>query len=542
MLSRESTSLEPFFKPIRTFFSGVGDLEQAALSAGCGVALYVLLRILTLVVSKRIFPSIFKDRSKRTGTSGRRLLIALHLATILASIHFTFFLMEYTGRVPTFVQVLLTLVSVYVAIGVVSIFLEVHYWRRHPDRQIPAVVRDSGTAILYFIIVIWLLGSFFDVNLTSLLTTSAVFSLIIGLALQDTLGNLFAGLAIQIDNPFSIGDWVLIEGSECKVIEINWRSVKLMDRSNDMIVVPNNAIAKSSLVNYYAPKRDHLCRKNIGVSYDHPPNQVSAILIRSALGIDAVLKTPPPNVYLLEYSDFSIIYELRFWITDFEKARSIEDRVFRRIWYQFKRNGIIIPYPIRDVRVQSEATQDEKRGAVERVLRSIDFLSPLSDDDFRFLSGDVYVEYYSPGETLIRQGDDGESFYIVRSGSVEVYADSPQKQRTRIAVLTRGNFFGELSVLTGEKRSATVTAGTDCEVFVLHRNSFQHIMENHPALAENISSVLAARLEEKERAVEQSDRKYLEDESVRLGTLHGVRKEASVKEKILSGIREIFGI
>lgn len=517
-------------------------LEQLALSVGIGILFYLFVRILTLVLTRRILPAVFKDDWDQSKTANRRCLSALHIATILASIHLTFFLQGYAGRVPIFIQILLTLISVYVAIGIVSLFLEAHHRRRPSMHKIPALVRDSGRVILYLVIVIWILGAFFNVNLTSLLTTSAIFSLIIGLALQDTLGNLFAGLSIQMDNPFKIGDWVLIEGKECRVVEINWRSVKLLDRSEDMIVVPNNVIAKSNLVNYYAPWKSHLCRKNIGVSYDHPPNQVSAVLIQSALAIDEVQKTPLPTVFLTEYSDFSIVYQLRFWISDFERVRAIEDKVFRRIWYQFKRNGIKIPYPIRDVRMQPEVSAEEKKSAVEKVLRSIDFLSPLNDDDFRFLSGEVYIEHYSQGETLIRQGDDGESFYIVRSGSVEVYADSSQKQRTRIACLTAGDFFGELSVLTGEKRSATVTAETDCEVFVLHRRSFQHIIKSHTGLAENISSVLATRLAEKERAVELSDRKYLEDESAKLKTLAGEKKEASVREKILFGIREIFGL
>ncbi|MBI4772617.1 MAG: mechanosensitive ion channel [Deltaproteobacteria bacterium] len=534
--------MKPYITSIRAFYSNLNALEQMALSVGCGVLFYLLVRILTLVLTRRILPAVFKDVWDQFKTTNRRFLSVVHIATILASIHLAFFLQGYTGHVPTLVQILLAVISVYIAIGTVSLFLEAHYRRRPSKHKIPALVRDSGKVILYLIIVIWLLGVYFNVNFTSLLTTSAIFSLIIGLALQDTLGNLFAGLSIQMDNPFKIGDWVLVEGKECRVIEINWRSVKLVDRSEDMIVVPNNAIAKSSLVNYSAPWRSHLCRKNIGVSYDHPPNQAAAVLIQSALGIDEVQKTPPPTVFLIEYGDFAIVYQLRFWITDYDRVRAIEDKVFRRIWYQFKRNGIKIPYPVRDVRVQPEVTPEERKSAVEKILRSIDFLSPLSDDDFRFLSGEVYVEYYSQGETLIRQGDDGESFYIVGSGSVEVYADSSQKQRTRIACLTAGNFFGELSVLTGEKRSATVTAETDCEVFVLHRKSFQHIIKSHPALAENISSVLATRLAEKERAVELSDQKYMESESVRLKALTGGRKEASIRDKLLFGIREIFGI
>lgn len=512
--------------------------QQFFLAVFAAFLLYLLGRVLYVFLLKNFLVLLITRARQPVETVANRLGIS-YQAMIFSG---AFFLFLYLGGyldtwLAGIVKVIFAFSLAYFVIEIGNLFLIDFLLVEVQKARISALLRDITKVILYVVVLLALLGTTLKIDIASLITTSAIFSLIIGLALQDTLGNLFAGLSLQIDNPVKVGDWVLINNQEAKVLEINWRGIRLLTRSNDTLVIPNNAVSKADIVNYRLP-RLHLCRRKIGTSYGDPPNKVRKILLGICRDTDGVLDDPPPTVHLLEYSDFSINFEIRFFIEDFDHRPAIESAVMNQIWYQFRRNGITIPFPIRTVYLKEEKVRVEERLAdLLKILGKVDFLAPLSEDDRRLLAADTLSHLYAHGEVLFRQGEVGDTFYIIKAGTVEVEVADARGKTAVIAKMGSGDFFGEMALLTGEPRSATIRVVEDSEILSLGRESFATLLSANPPVAEAMSRVLAHRLAARQEALEKMEAEY------QVGVKEAsAAREASLQQKILSGIRAIFGM
>lgn len=325
-----------------------------------------------------------------------------------------------------------------------------------------------------------------------LITTSAILSIVVGLALQESLSNVFSGLMLTIDQPYKPGEWIEIEGHEGKVLDSNWRSVRIWTRDDDVLYVPNSAMAGHLILNFSAPTPKHLIRRKIGVEYGAPPNKVKQVLVNMMSHVEGVLATPAPDVYVLDYADFAIIYDMRFWIENFDARTRIESEVMRNIWYHLKRNNIGIPFPIRDVYLRRE--KPEKRPEeIVALLRRVDILAPLKEEEQRMLADDLTSQLFGKGEVVCRQGEEGAVFYIIKSGRVSVHVKGAGGEEAEVAQLGAGAYFGEMSLLTGEPRTSTCKAAEDSELLVLDRESFGVLLRDNPPIAQTMSEVIASR-------------------------------------------------
>jgi small-conductance mechanosensitive channel len=329
-------------------------------------------------------------------------------------------------------------------------------------------------------------------DIGAVLTTSAILSLVIGLALQESLSNVFAGIMLSVEQPYKPGDWVEIDGREGKVIDSNWRSTRLLTREDDLIYVPNSVMAKQIVVNVSAPTVRHLCRRRLSIEYGAQPNRVRAVLVAMMSHIDGVLKEPAPDAFVLEYADFAVVYELRFWIEDLDRRPRIENEVMRACWYHLRRNGIKIPFPVRDVVVRRPAPDGAPAESLE-LFRKVDILQSLDADDVKMLAEDATHQLYARGEVVCRQGEPGSTFYIVRSGSIGVRVRGDGGAEAEVAQIRAGGYFGEMSLLTGEPRSSTCAALEDSDLVCLDRETFSVLLSENPSVAQKLSQVLASR-------------------------------------------------
>ncbi|MCA9524293.1 MAG: mechanosensitive ion channel family protein, partial [Myxococcales bacterium] len=260
------------------------------------------------------------------------------------------------------------------------------YFIRGYRVEVPKIVRDIVVIIVYAITIIVALGQH-GVNLTGIITTSAVLTAVIGFALQDLLSNLISGLAIQLEQPFRVGDWIQAENFEGRVREVNWRTTKMETRDADIVIVPNNVITRATLVNRSEPSGIHRCTLSIGLRYEEPPNKVKQVLLAAIGDVDGVLKEPAPRVQLKKYDDFSINYMLLFHIDGYEHRERLEDRVHTLVWYRLARAGMSVPFPIRDINVrqvsEKEAAErrEAERGRILRALNEVSFLEPLTNEE-----------------------------------------------------------------------------------------------------------------------------------------------------------------
>jgi hypothetical protein len=207
-------------------------------------------------------------------------------------------------------------------------------------------------------------------------------------------------------------------------------------------------------------------------------------------------------VFLADFSDSFITYDVRFWITDFARKPNISDAIRSRIWYCLQRAGISIPFPISDIYLHTvEPDHEEKRKSeinddIIRELTKIDLFKPLSELDISILADSSSILRYTRGESIVSQGDMGDSLFIIHSGSVEVTLRTGKNDPVPVANLAAGACFGEMSLLTGEPRSATVSALEETQVVVVRKDGLKTIFESNPSLMEPLSEMLAKRQSE----------------------------------------------
>ncbi|MCK5799084.1 MAG: mechanosensitive ion channel [Deltaproteobacteria bacterium] len=419
----------------------------------------------------------------------------------------------------TQVTVVLTVMSLFIlilalilalAFGIFDLFLG-----RYRGRIIPRIFRDFLVVVVYIVAIVVILGRF-GVDLTGILTTSAVLTAVIGLALQDLLSNFISGLALQIERPFTAGDWVKFGDQEGTILEVNWRATKIETLHSDIVVVPNNVITKSALINMSAPTPVHRQHLTIGLRYEAPPNRVKASILKAAREVEGVLSDPEPFVLLRSYADFSIVYRLNFFINTLPRHERIEDQVFTRLWYQLKRDGLSIPFPISDVNLrhvvpdEDRARQEQDLDRIVDALGQVPFLVPLSSEEKRTLAGRLRHVHFAVGERIIREGDKGDSFYIIAEGEVSVRVG---RQGREVAALHGGDYFGEMSLMTGEARSATVVARMDTECYVVDKHAFEALIQADEALIEAIGACLTTRRQSLAASQEAMDRDHARDDA-----------------------------
>jgi small-conductance mechanosensitive channel/CRP-like cAMP-binding protein len=366
-------------------------------------------------------------------------------------------------------------------------------------RELPRILRDLIHAVAYLITAAVVLTRS-DVDVTKVFTASVLTTAVIGLALQETLGNIMAGLALQLERDFEIGDWVKIDDRITgRVREVRWRATTVVTKNGDLVLVPNGVVARSLITNFSRPTTAHRQWVTIRVHFRHPPGRVRAIVEEAVRAQAFVRADPPPDCLLLDFKEDACTYGCRFWIDDFLRDEAYESAVRSAIWYALHRAGMEIPFPSMNINV-TEMNQDrEDRKHDEEYARRVDALSRV--DVFRALDAGkidrlarrLRMIIYGPGEVVLRKGDPGDSLYVVRTGSVAVQLGGNGAVPREVATLSAGQFFGEMSLMTGESRAATVVAKTDCECYIVDKQSFQEVLEERPELAGIISEILLSR-------------------------------------------------
>jgi small-conductance mechanosensitive channel/CRP-like cAMP-binding protein len=364
------------------------------------------------------------------------------------------------------------------------------------------IYRQLLIGTCYVILVFLSFGWILHIDITHLLTTSAIISVVIGLALQDTLGNLFSGLALNFSKPYQVGDWVKLGNYEGKLVAIDWRSITILTLDENYIIFPHTAIAKIEIQNFSMPTTAHARVLEVGVHYQHSPLKIEKTLLSVLHSTQGVLKQPHPRVRLVQYGESSMTYRLVFWMEDFADDGLICSTIMAKVWYKFKREHISIPYPVRDVYMrepEKEVSLDDKL----KLLSTVDFISPLELKDLEHLAKRLRINIYSDGEVICSQNDRGYSFYIVKSGQVEVTAVNEKGEQYLKKEMNEGSFFGEISLLTGDPRSATIKAIGDVELLTMGKEDLRFIINSNPQVERIISSALAKR---QQHSIEESAR------------------------------------
>ncbi len=330
--------------------------------------------------------------------------------------------------------------------GVIRLVLEgVDSIARRGKVHFSTITKDLLMILLWFAVLMAVLYTDFGVSPVSILTTTTVAAAVLGFALQETLGNIFSGLSLSIGRPFEPGDWIRSGQHVGQVKGIAWRATTITTRANERLEIPNSVIAKDVLYNYATGAvREEIA---IGLSYGVPPNHVREVVL-------TLLRDVPQ---------------------------------------------VKIPFPTRTVHVRDAGRDEDERADAQFEhelmgdLRQVDFLRGLNDDELRMLVPSVAVRQFGAGELLMRAGEQGESMFIIRSGTAEVFAHTADGQTRHLANYVRGDFTGEMALMTGEPRTASVRAITDVEVIEMDREGFTQLFKEHPDAAAGIGDIIALR-------------------------------------------------
>ena len=478
--------------------------------------------VMVLVLRFAVLPG---ERRRSTTAPAMFLTIALLLHLLATAI---------VAALGTPSGMLALLTIFFLALGLTGVCAIVAFDLVLRHRQIPSIVRDLVQAVILFVIILFVLRRS-GVDPFSLVTTSAVLTAVIGLALQNTIANLFAGLALPMERTLAIGDWIKVGEHVGRILEMQWRAALIVTKDGDTVVVPNSHLLSSEVINYSRPNEAHRVWLRVGIHYRHPPNEVRQVLLGALRGAPDVLKSPPPDCFPHEFADSAIVYALRYWISDFEREIPIDGAVRARVWYATQRAGLEVPFPVRTivnatVAAEHHAAQKETEDA-ERLaaVGSVDIFAPLESADRELLARAMTRVHFGAGEHILEQGEPGNSLYLIHAGEIAVHL-AVDGGRRQVARLNAGDFFGEMSLITGEPRNASCTAATDVVCYVIDHRAFRRLLDAKPRLAEELSAVLARR------------QIMLDGEREGLSAEVRARRTAEAESNLLGRIRGFFGI
>ena len=368
----------------------------------------------------------------------------------------------------------------------------------------PKILRDLLLVLVSALVVVVLLQQRARVDLLGLVTTSAVLTAIFGLAAQEPLKDLIGGLSLQLEQVVKEGDWIEVEGNIGRVISVTWRDTELRCIDGSKLNIPNNQLTAKDLRNFsqYGPYGNRLF---IGLDYNLPPAQAKSLLLQLARQHPLVLHNPAPVVRIAAFDDSSIRYELLAWQADYGQGLGLRSDLLEQLWYLLRRHGQTIPYPVQDLRVTAmvEAAalvdgDDQNGKAIAHsqqleLLQKVSIFANLADNQLEQLIEASQCHSYGPGEAVVREGDQGQSLFLVSAGEVEVTKRLTTGGQITITQLHRGEIFGEMTLCTGECRSATVRATCESKLLEIKREAMAALLQEDPSLLDSFSQLVSQR-------------------------------------------------
>jgi branched-chain amino acid transport system substrate-binding protein len=369
-------------------------------------------------------------------------------------------------------------------------------------RQIPNIVRLFLSFLIYFMAIVGIVAFVYDQQLTSLLATSGVIAMIIGLAIQINISNIFSGIAINIESPFKLGDWVQIgDLEEGKVVDITWRSTWILTRKECILSIPNSMASESPILNFCFPDNVYWLWPTVYVHPKHSPERVKKILLDALLSANhKVLKEPAPVVFFTGINEWAAGYWIAFCADDYANKYSILEEVWTRVWFHLNRSGIRPAVQRQEIHLFKGIKERGGEEATKPItlLKEIEIFKPFSEEAKQHLSQNIRRHRFGQDDVIVQEGDAGDSLFIIVEGVVAVRVETDEGKIKEVARLGAGDFFGEMALLTGEDRTATVVAIVDTCLFELTKADIRPLIIKQPEVLERVSKVLASRYKDTE--------------------------------------------
>jgi len=401
--------------------------------------------------------------------------------------------------------------------------------------DVPRVLVDAISVVIMTLAFLLTAGFVYDKQISGLITVSGVGAVVLGLAMQDLLTNIFAGIAIHIEKSYQVGDWLVIDGKSARVIEISWRATRLLTFDDVRIEVPNSYFIRNTITDYAKPTPQHAARIQVPLHYNVPPLRAKEVLREAAASVPGVVPGAKIAVFFKEFSDSSVIYEIKFFVENHSISGTVQSDVRASCWYAVKRAGMEIPFPqitLNQPAIDHHSSAASTRGAAAKMLVSHSIFGVLKSEQIEELVNSSPVRLFCANDFIVRQGAEGHSMFFIIKGTADVrIADaSGSGIVTTVAQLKPSDCVGEMSLLTGAPRSANVVATSEIEAVEITKDVFALLLKKNPDVVARLGELLEQRQSDNERMA-KAQKSFSQDTAVR-----------PTKETILRRFRQFFNL
>ena len=503
--SAGTNGLSSLFGPL--LMSDVPLLPAAILAVGFPLALLIVTEMLN-------------SSTRRGGMLAPTLRVVRNL--VLPALAAMLFVTEVWQVAPdqTASRVVRTLFWVSLLVGLLTLTNDALFGGRHQAsmrERVPKLFRDLARVTLVAIGAALIYQHVWQQEIGGALTALGLGSIVIGLALQEPLGNIVSGLMLLLERPLAIGDWIIADGTTGKVIEINWRSVHIESILHEMRIIPNVVLYKESFSNLSRPTEARTDTYDIGFSYDHPPNVVKEAMLGILRTTPGVITDPAPEVHTLNYGDFSISYRMYFTVARQEDVLPVRDAILSRIWYVARRESLQIPFPIQMEYSPSESPSLPQPTVEElldrfpryRHVRDAMLQSPPGQLAGAIVAGQpapsvARIVTYAAGEVIQARGAAVDRFGLIAEGSVDLLSLDAEGAEVVVASLGPSDFHGDATASAGRPSDFRVVARTDVVEVSIDSRLMSEWLQGSSGLAAEIGDAYVQRRKEAQRHRQRS--------------------------------------
>jgi small-conductance mechanosensitive channel/CRP-like cAMP-binding protein len=358
------------------------------------------------------------------------------------------------------------------------------------------LIQDLVVGIVYLGAALSVVAYVFNAPVGTLIATSGVFAIILGLALQSTLADVFSGIALNFSKPYEVGDWIVLsDGTEGRVVETNWRATHLLNASNDLVVLPNSNLAKAQLTNLSSPNRNHGVKLRVRVLPTIAPSGIAEIMRTVLQSSNSIMLTPPPAVEIKSLDAQAIEFELSFRVRDFSAAPAARHEVYDLIYRHARAAGLVLAQPKEAVTVAAapqQAAAAAPRATALRLIDAVPLFASLTEEEKQALAPTMTRRTHRKGETVVEQDVKLSSLFVIRTG-VLIVSRTEAGMEIELSRLSPGDYFGEAGLFTGAGEPGTIKALTFAVVYEVGQAALAKLMQDRPSIADEISVTLARR-------------------------------------------------
>src|ERR1051326_2802790 len=313
------------------------------------------------------------------------------------------------------------LLSTALFVALINRYVWDFYFEKKRQTPIPHFLREVVAGVIFLIVLLIVLsyGYHAETQLKGLLAGSGLLAIVVGFAGQNLFAGIIGGIAIQINRPYKVGDWLQVGERFAEVMEINWRSTRLCTNDAIYLDIPNNEMVSHQIINLHYPTEVHAMRIRVGIEYKNPPNVVKDALFRAASTAKNVLAQPKVKIFLVDFAESAVIYEIKYYMGNHSRINETNDAIRTNVWYELKRQGITIPFPIRTLQVDRKKARPMQEDQMEAfsILRGERLFDCLTEDQLAQMVNQARLKLFGRGEPVIEEGAAGDSMFVMLRGA-----------------------------------------------------------------------------------------------------------------------------